>query len=79
MRSVHRYAGAGLYRLPACGTTSEIRKGSLIGLLCSQRAYDQNVLPREKARIDAPRVGWVEYCAQWKTNRAFLLERIRLS
>ncbi len=32
-------------------------EGSLIGLLCSQTAHDQNVLPREKARLGAPRAG----------------------
>ena len=38
MRSDHRDAGAGLYRLPTWVTTSEIGEGSLTGLLCSQRA-----------------------------------------
>ena len=54
--SVHRDAGAGLYRVRAWVTTSRIREGSLIGLLCSQRAHDQNVLPR---------------CAQWETNSGY--------
>ena len=35
-------------------------EGSLIGLLYSQTAHDQNVLPREKARLGAPRAGRVE-------------------
>jgi hypothetical protein len=53
VRSVHGDAGAGLYRLPVWVTTSRIGEGGLIGLLCSQRAHDQNVLPQ---------------CAQWETN-----------
>ena len=56
MRSVHRDAGAGLYRLPARVTTRRIREGGLIGLLCSQRAHDQNALPQ---------------CAQWETDSGF--------
>jgi hypothetical protein len=35
-------------------------EGSLIGLLSSQTTLDQNVLPREKARLGAPRAGRAE-------------------
>ena len=42
--------------------------GSLIGLPCSLRPHDQNVLLREKARLGAPGVGRVRRFAQWETN-----------
>jgi hypothetical protein len=43
-------------------------EGSLIDLLCSRNARSRTPLAREKARLDAVRVGRVEYCAQWETN-----------
>jgi hypothetical protein len=42
-----------IIQTPGLGHCWEEREGGLIGLLCSQRAHDQNVLPR---------------CAQWETN-----------
>ena len=56
MQSVHRDAGAGLYRLPARVTTSEIREESLIGLLCSCNARSRKTL-----------VGH----AQWETDSGY--------